>query len=457
MGLRLILISALLLLVDLYVFQAVRSALSKKTEKTIKLVGLAYWVLSFLVVAAIFLVVFVSLDNFTRRLLMVAAVLLVLFKFCVLPPLVLDDLRRGIIWIFRRIRKTRSRYAATSAERARQPGDDRPATGSDALSDTFQQTNGNQSPAGKQQSNHRQNNEPITRSQFLSRAGLIIGAVPITTLGYGLVSSSVYDYRVRRVQLRLPGLSKSFHGLRIAQLSDIHAGSLNNKTAVSGGVDLLMAEKPDVIFFTGDLVNDASSEMQNWVNVFDKVKAPLGVYSTTGNHDYGDYRSWPSAEAKRRNFEDLQRIHANMGWDLLMNEHRTLEQGGDKIAVLGIENWGALSRFPKYGQMELAVRGTEEAAVKLLLSHDPSHWQAEVLKKYPDVQAMFSGHTHGMQFGIRLPGFQWSPAQYVYPEWAGFYQEGDQQLYVNVGYGFLGYPGRVGIRPEITIFELVAG
>ncbi|MNX81738.1 putative metallophosphoesterase [compost metagenome] len=217
---------------------------------------------------------------------------------------------------------------------------------------------------------------------------------------------------------------------------------------------MLLGEKPDFVFFTGDLVNDMASEMRGYQDIFSKVKAPLGVYSTLGNHDYGDYHfgKAPSA-AKAKNLQDVIKTHKIMGWDLLMNENRRLKVDGEEIGILGIENWG-MGRLPKYGRMDLAVKDTDDLPVKLLLSHDPSHWRGQVLEKYPQIDAMFSGHTHGMQFGVRTESFQWSPVQYIYKEWAGLYQEQKQQLYVNVGYGFLGYPGRVGILPEITIFEL---
>jgi predicted MPP superfamily phosphohydrolase len=215
-----------------------------------------------------------------------------------------------------------------------------------------------------------------------------------------------------------------------------------------------MAEKPDLIFFTGDLVNNLTNEVAAYQDIFAKINAPLGVYSVLGNHDYGDYYfGRESSAAKVRNLQDMIKTHQLMGFDLLMNENRRIKVDGEEIGILGIENWG-MGRFPKYGKMEQAIQHTEDLPVKLLLSHDPSHWRGEVLQKYNDIDAMFSGHTHGMQFGVRLKEFQWSPVQYIYQEWAGLYKEQHQQLYVNVGYGFLGYPGRVGILPEITIFEL---
>jgi predicted MPP superfamily phosphohydrolase len=224
---------------------------------------------------------------------------------------------------------------------------------------------------------------------------------------------------------------------------------------VQGGIDMLNAEKCDVVFFTGDLVNDETPEMKNYMDVFDKIKAPMGVFSILGNHDYGDYREWASAQAKQQNLEDLYRVHKNLGWDLLRNENRILKQGGESLAIIGVENWSSSSRFPKKGRLDIATQGTEESPVKLLLSHDPSHWNAQVTRDYKDIDMMFAGHTHGMQFGIEIGNLKWSPAQYVYPEWSGLYEKEQQKLYVNVGYGFLGYPGRIGILPEITIFELL--
>jgi hypothetical protein len=294
--------------------------------------------------------------------------------------------------------------------------------------------------------------EVIPRSEFLSKAALIAAAVPFGAFTYGIISGA-HDYRIKRLTVKLPNLPKSFDGMSIGQISDIHSGSFFNKTAVRGGVEMLMKEKPDVIFFTGDLVNNQSDEVKDYIDVFNKVKAPLGVYSVTGNHDYGDYYSWESADAKAQNFRDLIRAHHELGFDLLLNEHRWLEENGDKIAIIGNENWGA-GRFSKYGKLDEAYAGTDDAAVKLLLSHDPSHWDAQVRKEYKDIDMMFAGHTHGFQFGVEIGGFKWSPSQYVYKQWAGLYSAGGQHLYVNRGFGFIGYPGRVGIPPELTIVTL---
>lgn len=294
--------------------------------------------------------------------------------------------------------------------------------------------------------------DPITRSQFLTQAAVIASAVPLGAMVYGIVSGA-HDYRVRKVTVKLPNLPKSFDGLRIAQLSDIHSGSFFNKTAVKGGVEMVLNEKPDLIFFTGDLVNNESVEVKDYINVFDKLKAPLGVFSVTGNHDYGDYKSWTTKEAKQQNFKDLIEAHRLLGFDLLMNEHRFIEQGGEKLAILGIENWGG-GGFAKYGKLDKSYADTNDAAVKLLLSHDPSHWDAQVRPTYKDIDIAFAGHTHGFQFGVELGDFKWSPSQYAYKQWAGLYTEGNQHLYVNRGFGYLGYPGRIGMPPEITIMEL---
>lgn len=291
-----------------------------------------------------------------------------------------------------------------------------------------------------------------SRSEFMGKAALIAGAVPVAALSFGILSGA-YDYRVRKKTIYLKNLPKSFDGIRVAQISDIHTGSFFNKTAVSGGVDLINDQKADMVFFTGDLVNNQSDEAKPYLDIFKKVKAPMGVYSTMGNHDYGDYNSWSSAAAKNADIKQIHEMHRYMGWDILLNENRIIKEGGDEMAILGLENWGE-GRFSKYGDMSKTIVGTEEVPFKLLLSHDPSHWDAQVRSLYPEVDLMLAGHTHGMQFGIEFGDFRWSPSQYIYKRWADLYQEGDQFLYVNRGYGFLGYPGRIGILPEITVLEL---
>ncbi|MCU0429853.1 MAG: metallophosphoesterase [Cytophagaceae bacterium] len=296
--------------------------------------------------------------------------------------------------------------------------------------------------------------QDVSRLKFLLKIGAGVASIPFVGMTWGVVNGA-HDYRIRRERIALPNLPGSFKGLKIAQLSDVHAGSFYNKAAVQRGIDMLMEQKPDVIFFTGDLVNNVASEMLEYKELFAQLKAPMGVYSTLGNHDYGDYVPWESLEEKQKNLQQLMQIHKEMGWDLLMNEHRVLEKNGEKIAVIGIENWGAKGRFPKYGKLHKAYAGTQEYPVKLLLSHDPSHWDAQVRKDYPDIDIMFAGHTHGMQFGVENTIVKWSPVKYMYQQWAGLYAEGNQYLYVNRGFGFIGFPGRVGIWPEIAMIELV--
>lgn len=294
----------------------------------------------------------------------------------------------------------------------------------------------------------------ITRSTFLKRLALLLGSVAIGGFLYGVTNR--YKYQVKRVRLKFKNLPEAFRGLKMVQISDIHSGSFDNKRAVKHGIDLIQNEKPDIIFFTGDLVNNKAEEIKPYMDIFSQLTAPLGVFSTLGNHDYGDYVQWESKQAKQDNLEELKSIHGKMGWKLMMNEHVILEKSADKIAVIGIENWGAKVGFPKYGDMKKAYNGLTEKNVpfKILLSHDPSHFDAQVVSDYKDIDLTLSGHTHGMQFGVEIPGFKWSPVKYVYSKWAGLYRMGAQYLYVNRGYGFLGYPGRLGILPEITVFEL---
>ncbi|EDM37383.1 phosphohydrolase, MutT family protein [Pedobacter sp. BAL39] len=412
-----IIISVFLLAFDYYCYRAILSVFKKWTPKTKKLFAVAWWSYTILLVISVFAAFYANVFLSLKSVILVAFFMTLACKLVMLPFLLIDDLRRLLLIAFRYVKKEKQK-----------------------------------SPADAQENNNVQLTS-ISRSEFIIKAGLITAAIPLSSLSWGIVSGA-YDYKIKRRTLVLPNLPKAFEGMTLGQISDIHSGSFYNQKAVRGGVDMLLAEKPDVIFFTGDLVNDMASEMRDYQDIFAKVKAPLGVYSVLGNHDYGDYHFGrnPSAE-KARNLQEVIKTHERMGWDLLMNEHRRLKIDGEEIGILGIENWGT-GRFPKYGRMDLATKDTDDLPVKLLLSHDPSHWREEVLPKYPQIDAMFSGHTHGMQFGVRTEDFQWSPVQYIYKEWAGLYREQQQQLYVNVGYGFLGYPGRVGILPEITIFEL---
>lgn len=293
----------------------------------------------------------------------------------------------------------------------------------------------------------------IPRSAFLNWLGVGVSSTLFFSLLYGF--GNKYKYQLVHKKVSIKNLPESFKGFKIIHISDIHSGSLKEIDAVQKGIDLIQKQKPDLILFTGDLVNDRATEMNELSSVFGQLSAPKGVYSILGNHDYGDYVQWPSKQAKEENLTALKQVHAAMGWRLLMNEHVTIQHNGEQIKLVGIENWGAKARFPKYGQMDKAMDGVDPNEVIILMSHDPSHWEAQVIGSYPQVDLMLSGHTHGMQFGLENPYFKWSPVQWVYKQWAGLYQQGNQKLYVNRGFGFLGYPGRVGIMPEITLLELV--
>jgi len=405
-------IIAIMLLLDLYVFQAVK-LVSHDLPQKIKLIiyGL-YWSVSVVAVLLLALMPYISYDSWPRavRTYLFATIVGLFFaKIIAVVFFMLDDVRRGIQWASSKL--------------------------------FFQNTEGESIGS-----------ERISRSVFLSWVGLASGGGLFTTLIYGF--SNKYNYDLKKIKLTFNNLPSAFKGLRIIHISDIHSGSFTNRKGVERGVQLIMKQRPDLVLFTGDLVNDRASEMQDYMEVFRRIEAPLGVYSTLGNHDYGDYIAWESREAKKENLEHLKGVHKQLGWRLLMNENVALERDGQEISLVGIENWSAKGSFPKYGKMAEAYAGTDKYPFKILMSHDPSHWEAEVIPKYPGIDLMLAGHTHGMQFGVEIPGFRWSPVQYVYKQWAGLYEEGNQKLYVNRGFGFIGYPGRVGILPEITLIEL---
>ena len=402
----------LVLLIDLYFYQAIAllitnlSPFKKIVIRNIYWGFTAYTVLLFLIAMAI---PFQEWWPFARIYLFAFAIILLICKLIGSTFILIDDLTRLMRWLFNLVFTP-----ATS-------GDDKVGN--------------------------------LSRLKFLNQLAVILAAVPFGAFVYGMIKSG-FDYKVRKVRLVLPNLPAAFNGLKIVQLSDIHTGSFVSSAPLEKALRMIQEQNADVIFFTGDLVNNITEEAIPYTEIFKQIKAPLGVYSTLGNHDYGDYVQWPSVEAKQKNLQDIKNLHAEFGWKLLMNEHIALKKGDAEIAVLGVENWGQAMRFPKYGDLKKAHAGTEHFPVKLLLSHDPSHWDAQVRKLYSDIDVTFSGHTHGMQFGIEIPGFRWSPSKYIYKQWADLYQEGKQFLYVNRGLGFLGYPGRVGILPEITVVEL---
>ena len=291
------------------------------------------------------------------------------------------------------------------------------------------------------------------RRKFISQASLALGAIPFASIIYGMYRGR-YNYRVLRYTLEYDSLPDSFDGFQITQISDLHCGSFDNYEKVAYGMDLINAQKSDLLVFTGDMVNNKSSEALPWIEKISEINAPYGKFSVLGNHDYGDYNDWESEAAKQKNMEEIYQIQKDMGFDLLLNESRYIEKNGQKIALIGVENWGA-GRFKKAGDLDKSITQIEPHDFKILLSHDPSHWEAEVLNHSHTFHLTLSGHTHGFQFGIEIPGWiKWSPIQWRYKQWAGIYEQKEQKLNVNRGFGYLAYPGRVGIWPEITVITL---
>ncbi len=402
----------IMVLIDFYVFQSLKLVTSSLSTKLRLGIHIAYW--SFTVAAIIlFLVIpyvnFESIPKFIR-----VYVFSILFGFFIAKVIatlffLVDDFRRIVQW---------------------------------GGIKTYKLVKGENTDT-----------DSISRSLFLSWLGIGVGGGLFGTLLYGF--GNKYRYRVEKLKLHFENLPDAFRGMKMVHISDIHSGSLEDHAAVKKGIQKIQELKPDIVFFTGDLVNNTATEMEDKIELFSSIQAPMGVYSILGNHDYGDYVQWGSPDEKKQNLDTLKATHAKLGWRLLLNENISIEKDGQTLGLIGIENWGARANFSKYGDLKKAYQGAEDHSFKILLSHDPSHWEAQVCKEYNDIDLMLSGHTHGMQFGVEIPGFRWSPVQYVYKQWGGLYKNNHQHLYVNRGFGFLGYPGRVGILPEITVIELI--
>ncbi len=410
---RTVLFSLLILALDYYVFQAFRFSLRNSSENVQRITTVIFWSITVFCIGVVLAGAFLHWNDWPKALKTYAGafVFVVTFsKLFVLLFLLTDDIFRGGRWVYERYFNK--------------------PTDADSLTGVT-----------------------ISRSDFLVRTGLVLGALPFVSLIYGMVRGA-YDYQVKKVILKLPGLPSSFSGFKLVHISDLHVGSFVSTAPLEEAVKIINELKADAIVFTGDLVNNRSDELDEHKPALSRLKAQHGIFSTLGNHDYGDYVRWDSDEAKTENLQRLIEGHREMGWDVLLDEHRHIEKNGEKITIIGVQNYSMHLRFPKYGSLEKATRDIDYSAFNILLSHDPSHWRGEVLKAYPDIHLTLAGHTHGFQFGVELPFFKWSPVQYVYKEWAGLYTEAQQHLYVNRGLGFLGYPGRVGILPEITVFEL---
>ena len=293
-----------------------------------------------------------------------------------------------------------------------------------------------------------------TRRAFISQLGLGLAVIPFVGIIYGMLKGK-YDYTVRRHTIFFKDLPDAFEGLTITQLSDIHAGSFDDPEAVKRGVALANAQKSDLLFFTGDLVNNEATEIEPYMDIFKALHAPLGKFAILGNHDYGDYKWWASPAEKLANFKQLKAHHKALGFKLMLDENLEIERNGQKLTLVGVENWG--HGFAQYGDLSKAMTGVAQDSFKILLSHDPTHWEKQVKTLDNPIHLTLSGHTHGAQMGVEIKGFKWSPIKYRYPKWAGLYEENGRYLHINRGFGFLGFSGRVGISPEITVLELRKG
>lgn len=409
--LRAFLFIAVLFIIDLYAYQAVRFSIRSLNPSTAKIIFWSYWSVSAICFALILLANFTDWHVWPKALRTYSfALVFILFvsKLIVAVFLLTDDVIRVI------------RFAGIKTAQAFNPSDT-PVNG-------------------------------ITRAEFLVKAGLIAGAIPFFSLIWGMMYGA-YQYTVRKAKVSVSGLPDEFRNFRIVHISDLHTGSFHTKEPLQKAVKMINDLKPDLICFTGDLVNDRHVELKPHIETLKGLNSNHGVYSVLGNHDYGDYYRWPSEEEKHDNLQKLIAMQKEMGWKLLIDEHDYIEVNGKKLAIAGVQNWSGRAGFQRYGNLDKAIKGMSGSFFNMLLSHDPSHWRNEVLK-HEHIHLTLSGHTHGMQFGIEVPGWKWSPARYFYKEWAGLYAEGKQKIYVNRGLGFIGYPGRVGILPEITIIEL---
>ena len=301
------------------------------------------------------------------------------------------------------------------------------------------------------------NDEGITRSKFLQYIGFVSGGLVLSTMFIGMFKWA-YEFKIIRNKISFLNLPIEFDGFKIVQISDIHLGSWSSKKPLQQAVDMINNQQPDLILFTGDIVNYSTKETVGFENILSQLKATYGVYAVLGNHDYGNYVSWPTKKAKQENMQQLLTFFDDVGWKLLNNENIIINKNSKKLALIGVENWGANPRFPKYGDIDKAMLGADGADIKVLMTHDPSHWEKVIIPNNYDIDLSLSGHTHGFQFGLETKDIKWSPAQYMYKHWAGLYESEKQTgkyIYVNRGLGSIGYPGRIGMLPEITVIELV--
>lgn len=424
---RLILILAILISVEYYFYQALKNILLEKFYRTLWILEWA-WIVGILIILIILFFYRPHQWHDVFRIILSVILLIEISKLFGALFMLLDDVRRLFVAIFSFLNISQKNISSTN----------------------------------------------ISRSEFFSQLAILFTFIPFAGFVYGIVRGA-YKFKIHQVELFFDELPASFDGLKIVQISDLHLGSFFNTKPVEKIVELVNKEQADIIFFTGDLVNNIVEEAFPYKNILSQLKAPLGVYSILGNHDYGDYVLWENESKKKENLWRLIQLQKEMGWDILLNENRILEKNGEKIAIIGVENWGGNLHFPKYGKLDVAYKGTEHIPFKILLSHDPSHWDLQVSKEFKDIQLTLSGHTHGFQFGVEYGNIKFSPVKWVYKHWAGLYKlkhknllaenkahhistkNIEQYLYVNRGVGFIGYPGRLGIWPEITVIKLRKG
>lgn len=410
--------ASIVAIIDLYFYWSIKQIIKRndRSKKVAKWIQYSFWgfttfTLCFLFVATYYYIAKEPPPKFARVYITGFIFIVILSKLFGIVFFIIDDIKSLIHWF---IRKLRPEPLETS-------------TGSNKIS----------------------------RSKFIKQSGLVASAVPFATMMYGVVKSA-FDYTVINVKLSASTIPKQFNGFKIVQISDIHTGSFISDGPMKDAVKIINEQNADVIFFTGDLVNEVSEEALPFIDVLKNISAKHGVYSILGNHDYGDYfYQKDDLKGKAHNYTHMQEVHQQLGWDLLRNENRSIERNGENINIIGVENWGSSKRFQKHGDVSKARLGMKDNTFNILLSHDPSHWDALVRKEHQDIDLTLSGHTHGAQMGIEIPGYiKWSPSKYLYEQWAGLYQKEGQWVYVNRGFGFLGYPGRLGILPEITVIEL---
>lgn len=418
---------AILITIDLYAYQAFKTLIKKLSLKKQRIIKGLYWFVSFALYLYIILLIAGFSKSMSRTFLTLSGGLLsgiFLSKLFVVVFLLFEDIYRLFKKLYTLI------FTKKEIENSPQKG-------------------------------------LVSRKKFISQIGAGMGLLAFSGIAYGILKGA-HNYKLHHVKIKA---GNGLKGLKIGQLSDIHMGSFWDKNAIQKGIDLLMNQKPDIVFFTGDLVNDLETEVsEEMISIFSQVKAPLGVYSILGNHDYGDYHQWPDRDNMKamsgkfenkahmspmqlENLELLKLKHKTLGWQLLLNENKQVSFNGGMFNVIGVENYGVRGRFPKYGDLNKAMENIEANHYNILLSHDPSHWDAQVVGNTA-INLMLAGHTHGSQFGIETAKFRWSPVEYMYKQWAGLYEKQGQFIYVNRGFGYLGYPGRLGINPEVTILEM---